>query len=597
MIGDKDTKKQLIEDFLKKFNQLEQDDVSIEDIRKDKKNEEYKKAKFTPMYKLSCKIDNQDIVLTYGKNNKGTLTYQVKYGSTTIRFYSDGYLNINGQFMNENFGDNGKNGDQAFLQEFNSINAKFQSFVDSVVNDIENTSACDLDKEYPDAKFKQHEMRRKLREDYDKTYYTDNKDGTFDVTIGKNNYQTAFIHFQPTLKKLFFDSDCSHGSYTYSDLDEDFVDELFTKNKKKSATMFAFNNATNITTQIYKIPPFSVGMMFGENNDILDYFNSDTWHDSNMVTSKVGKRYQFNASCRMGKRKETKLIKVARDALKDENLSKTDKYKLLFSQIEHRWKRNIYYNGGENSYDKDFYFSGDEAIMLTNENNSKFDVKNFCIQMNFSDNDDISQPNELFCRINNHQPTIKWNESFKYEGGEFPNGIEPEVAEIVKQNAKLGNTHIWILDYGNAPYTMIKVKNSVDAVREYFNFRYEQVEAERKSGKIIHKPFRLKEEQDGKKIDNENDSKIENPQINNCSNISNLQSKESKINNPKDNISNLQSFNQRTEIPARNIPIIPSMLNKQQTQNNRHPLNDVCGHNLSWLDCCNLCGQQVINGK
>ena len=117
---------------------------------------------------------------------------------------------------------------------------------------------------------------------------------------------------------------------------------------------------------------------------------------------------------------------------------------------------------------------------------------------------------------------------------------------------------------------MIKVENSVKAVEEYFNFRYKQVEAERKNSKIIHKTFMLKEEQDGKKIDNENKGKINDQQI--------------------DNISNLQSVNQRNDIKEPITNSNPNMLNTQQTQNNRHPLNDVCGHNLSWLDCCNICG-------
>ena len=592
MIGDKDTKKQLIEDFLKKFNQLEQDDVSIEDIRKDKKNEEYKKAKFTPMYKLSCKIDNQDIVLTYGKNNKGTLTYQVKYGSTTIRFYSDGYLNINGQFMNENFGDNGKNGDQAFLQEFNSINKKFQSFVDYIKN---NTSACDLDNKYTDAKFKQHEMRRKLREDYDKTSYKYNNDGTFDVEIGENKYQTAFIHFQPTVKDLFLQADHSHGEYKYSKLSEPFVKGLWKNHKKKSATMFAFNNDKNIATTLHSVNAFSVGMMFNGENDIFGYSEADNHFYPVFFFNGIQRNYYKTQRSDWG---VTDIFELAKEAFKDRNLKQKDKYQLLFANLENRYKEHFTTNKKDKEYNRDFYFSGDEAIMITKGiNNPKFNLGNFCIQMFFTDHYGCEALNTRLSEINKKEPIIKWDKPFEYDGEKYPEGIEPEVEKIVEANRNLGNEYIWILDYGNAPYTMIKVKNSVNAVKKYFESRYQHAIEEMQAGKKIHDPFRPKEEQDGKKIDNENDSKIENPQINNCSNISNLQSKESKINNPKDNISNLQSFNQRTEIPARNIPIIPSMLNKQQTQNNRHPLNDVCGHNLSWLDCCNLCGQQVINGK
>ena len=116
-------------------------------------------------------------------------------------------------------------------------------------------------------------------------------------------------------------------------------------------------------------------------------------------------------------------------------------------------------------------------------------------------------------------------------------------------------------------------------------------------GKKIYDPFIPKEEQDYKKIGNGNGGKIDEQQINNCSNISNLQSKESKINGQQidisSNIRNSQSINKQDEIQESKT----NMLNTQHTQNNRHPLNDVCGHNLSWLDCCNICGQQVINGK
>ena len=98
---------------------------------------------------------------------------------------------------------------------------------------------------------------------------------------------------------------------------------------------------------------------------------------------------------------------------------------------------------------------------------------------------------------------------------------------------------------------MIKVENSVDAVKEYFDSRYKHAIREMKEKRKIYDPFIPKEEQDDKKINNKNESKINNQQI--------------------------DDFN-------------PNMLNKQQTQNNRHPLNDVCGHNLSWLDCCNICG-------
>ena len=569
MIGNNDAKKKLIQNFLENFNQLKQDDVSVEDISDEEI--EYAKYSVTPMYEIKCKIDDQDVVVTYCKNQKGVFTYQVKFKEQTIQFYSDGYLKINGKFIDKNFGDNGENGDDVFLKEFNSVNTKFQSFVNYIKN---NTSACDLDMQFENAKFTQREMRRKLKEDYNKTSYTDNEDGTFDVKIGENNYQTSFIHFQKTFDDLHFDSDCYHGGYTYSKLDENFVNSLWCQHKKKSATMFAFNNEKNINTKIYEIPPFSVGMMFGKNNDILDYFESDIWHTPAMVTSKVGARYKFKETCNAGEQEETKLIKVALDALGDKNLLNTDKYQLLFSQIEHREKNNMYYNGGKNSYDKDFYFSGDEAIMLTKGNNRQFDVKNFCIQMNFSDlceSYDIgnNNPSSLSCHRNKREPTIKWNESFKYEGGEFPNGIKPEVEKIVEANNKLGHKYVWILDYGNAPCSMIKVENSVKAVEEYFNFRYKQVEAERKNSKIIHKTFMLKEEQDGKKIDNENKGKINDQQI--------------------DNISNLQSVNQRNDIKEPITNSNPNMLNTQQTQNNRHPLGNVCGFDLSWIDCFKLC--------
>ena len=203
MTGDSDAKKakkKLIKNFLDKFNRLKQDDVSVEDIGGEWL--EYEQKSLHPMYEIKCKIDDQDVVVTHCKNKNEVFTYQVKFKDQTIQFYSDGYLKINGKFINKNFGDNGKNGDNAFLKEFKSIDTKFQSFVNYIKS---NTSKCKLDDDYQGTKFTQHEMRRQLREDYNKTSYTDNEDGTFDVKIGENNYKTAFIHFQPTLKKLFFD--------------------------------------------------------------------------------------------------------------------------------------------------------------------------------------------------------------------------------------------------------------------------------------------------------------------------------------------------------------------------------------------------------
>lgn len=547
MTGDSDAKKakeKLIRNFLDKFNYLKQDDVSVEDISDE--GSEYAKYSVMPMYKIKCKIDDQDVVVTYCKNQKGVFTYQVKFKDQTIQFYSDGYLKINGKFINKNFGDNGKNGDQDFLQEFNSINAKFQSFVNYIKS---NTSKCKLDYDYQGTKFTQHEMRRQLREDYNKTSYKYNNDGTFDVKIGNNQYKTAFIHFQPTVEDLHLNANHSHNDYKYSDLSEQFMNDLWCKHKKKSATMLAFNNDKNIVTGLHRVNAFSVGMMFNGKNDIFGYSKADHYFCVESFFNKIQKNYHKTQRSDWG---VTDIFELAKEAFKDKNLEQKDKYQLLFSQIEHREKNNMYHNNGKNSYDKDFYFTGDEAMMITKGiNNPKFNLGNFCIQMNFSDHDCISNLYQVFGHINTKEPTIKWEDSFEYNGREYECGIRPEVEKIVKQNAELGNTHIWILDYGNAPCSMIKVKNSVDAVKEYFDYRYQQVEEERNSGKKKQDHFIPKEEQDDKKINNKNESKINNQQI--------------------------DDFN-------------PNMLNKQQTQNNRHPLNDVCGHNLSWLDCCNICG-------
>ena len=560
-----DDKKKLIDDFLKKFNQLELKYVSVEDIHRDEIDLIYRNHDILPMYEIKCKIDDQDVVVTYCQNKNKVFTYQVKFKDQTIQFYSDGYLKINGKFINKNFGDNGKNGDNAFFKEFKSIDTKFQSFVNYIKS---NTSKCKLDDDYQDTKFTQHEMRRKLREDYDKTSYKYNNDGTFDVEIGNNQYKTAFIHFQPTVEDLHLNANHSHDDYKYSDLSQQFVNDLWSGHKKKSATMLAFNNDKNIVTHLHSVNAFSVGMMFNDENDIFGYSKSDCYFGIEFFFNEIQENYHKTQRSQWG---VTDIFELAKEAFKDKNLKQKDKYQLLFANLENRNKTHFDTNKKDKEYNRDFYFKGDEAIMITKGiNNPKFNLGNFCIQMFFTDCQSSALLNTRFSEINKKEPIIKWDKSFEYDNKKYPNCIKPEVEKIVKQNAELGNTHIWILDYGNQPYTMIKVENSVDAVKEYFDSRYKHAIREMKEKRKIYDPFIPKEEQDDKKINNKNESKIDNQKI--------------------DNISNLQSINRRNEITEPIKYSNSGMSNTQQKQNNRHPLNDVCGHNLSWLDCCNICG-------
>ena len=310
-----------------------------------------------------------------------------------------------------------------------------------------------------------------LEEDNDVKYYKKITQALLKYKVDKLEFKFENDHCVVKEKGQSEETALKFYFYSFADKIEDFNKEGFKElhkveaSKEKSLSSICVDNKNNVLTNHYKWhSPFAVGCNFLINNaTIISHDNVATW--SNW-------RYeeQYNVLYGFKQPLDGKtIINEHISAAKDANI---DHVKAILANRFFKQK-NFYKKKTKVSM-----LRFDEIKLGTKQASQYFNIKGFCLYLNFVGGTDFTKPKKGI-KIDEYREQIK---------------------KVVEANNKLGITEINIIDYSNKP-SFITIPNKVECIEKYISHRNQNKNFDEKYIKNMWKKEEAKQrlEQDVKK--------------------------------------------------------------------------------------------------
>lgn len=227
-----------------------------------------------------------------------------------------------------------------------------------------------------------HVARQKMIQDLKKISYTEKGDGGYHVTINyddkKKEVDCYFMSFQPTIQDFYLQNDYTTnlegGMISYSQKKNNTDRGISGFNGFKSISLMPFSNQKAISDNYKYHDDFSVGLIFGKNNTIAQYWPQAKFSYNNLHQIYAGYSTK-NTNNIDDVIKERDVYAIAKAVTKYHNkeIGKYDQNKAAFTTLVDKLK-----NKKSLKYDEHLFATGNDG------KNKHFDIASAVLQVRCS---------------------------------------------------------------------------------------------------------------------------------------------------------------------------------------------------------------------